>query len=97
MVGLERLSVDQIFDSAWSSDHNLYSSIFQCIPVLLGVSASNAATCGNVDELAEAEDDLVDLLRELSGWGKNDGLALWGFIVDELKYSNGEGCGFAGS
>lgn len=77
VISLEGFSVDEIFDPTRCSDHNLNASIFQCIPILLGIRASDAATCGNVDELAEAEDDLVDLLGELSGGGEDDGLALW--------------------
>lgn len=77
VISLECFSIDKIFDPTGCSDHNLYPSIFQSIPILLGIRASDAATCGNVDELAEAEDDLVDLLGEFSGGGEDDGLALW--------------------
>ena len=76
MVSLEGFPIDQIFDPAWGSDHNLYPSVFECVPVLLGISASDAAAGGDVDELAEAEDDLVDLLGEFPGGGEDDGLAL---------------------
>lgn len=95
MSSLEGISLDEIFDSSWGADNNLDAAILECIPILLGVSSSNAATSVDVDELAEAEDDLVDLLGEFSGGGEDDGLALRGLRVDQLQDSDGKGSSFA--
>ena len=65
------------------------------ISVFLGVSATDAAASVDLDELAEAEDDFVDLLGEFSGRRQDDGLALGGLGVEHLQHSNGEGGSFA--
>ena len=95
VVGLEGLSLDEIFDPSGSADNNLDAAVSEGVPVLLGVGAADAAAGADVEELAEAEDDLVDLLSEFTGGGEDDGLAFGGFGVDELEDSDGKGGGFA--
>lgn len=58
------------------------SSILKSLSVLTGVSATNAAASVNFYKLTEAEDNLVNLLSEFSGRGKDDGLALGGLGVN---------------
>ena len=50
------------------------AAIFKSLSVFSGVSASDAASGVDFNELTEAEDDLVDLLGEFTGGGENDGL-----------------------
>lgn len=73
------------------------ASILEGLPVLARVGASDAAASVHLDELTEAENNLVDLLGEFAGRGQNDCLALWGLGVDQLEESDGKGGGFAGS
>lgn len=58
------------------------TSILEGLAVLAGVGSTDAAASVNLDELTEAEDNLVDLLCEFSGGGKHDGLALRGLGVN---------------
>lgn len=58
------------------------ASILEGLSVLAGVGATNAAASVNLDELTEAEDNLVDLLGEFSGGGEHDGLTLGGLGVN---------------
>lgn len=51
------------------------AAIFKSLSILFGVSSTNAATGVDFEELAETEDDLVDLLCELASGRENDGLA----------------------
>lgn len=97
VVGLEGLSLDEVFDPSGSADNNLDAAVSEGVPVLLGVGAADAAAGADVEELAEAEDDLVDLLGELAGGREDDGLAFGGFGVDELEDSDGKGGCFASS
>jgi len=53
----------------------MHTSILEGFSVLSGVCSSDAASCVDLDELTEAENNFVDLLSELSGRGKNDCLA----------------------
>lgn len=97
VVGLEGLALDEILDPSWSADNNLNAAIPEGVPVFLRVGAADAAAGVDVEELAEAEDDLVDLLSELASGRQDDGLAFGGFGVDELEDSDGKGSGFASS
>lgn len=82
VTGLEGAPLDEVFNSSGGADNNLDAAIPEGIPVFLGISAADAAAGIDVEELAEAEDNLVDLLGEFSGGGKDDGLALGGLGVE---------------
>jgi hypothetical protein len=51
----------------------------------------------DVQVISEGDDDLLDLLSEFSGGGKNQSLTLSDSVVDLLKDTDGEGSGFSGS
>lgn len=71
------------------------TTVLQSFSILSGVSSSNAASSVDLDELTETENNFVDLLSQFSGRRKNDSLALRVLGVDQLKESDGKGCGFA--
>lgn len=73
------------------------TTILEGLSVLTGVSSTDAATCVHLDELTEAENDLIDLLGKFSGWGQNDGLALRGLGINKLKETDGESGSLSGS
>ena len=73
----------------------MHAALPECVSIFLRVSASNAAAGINLDELAEAVDDFVDLLGEFSGGRQDDSLALGGLGVEHLQHSDGEGSSFA--
>jgi hypothetical protein len=62
----------------------LDTSILQCFAILTWVSAANAATGVDVDEFAEAEYYFINLLGQLTGRGKDDGLTLWTLGINSL-------------
>lgn len=96
-VGPEGLLLDEVFYSAGGSDNNMDTTILEGLSVLTGVSSTDAATCVHLDELTEAENDLIDLLGKFSGWGQNDGLALRGLGINKLKETDGESGSLSGS
>jgi len=51
----------------------------------------------NVHKVTEGEDDLLDLLGELTGGGEDEGLALAERGVDALEDRDGKGGGLAGT
>lgn len=71
------------------------ATILESLPVFSGISSTDTAACIDLDELAEAENNLVNLLGKFSGWGQNDSLALRGLGIDKLQKTNGEGGCFA--
>jgi len=73
------------------------ATILEGLSVLAGVGSTDAATGVHLDELTEAENDLIDLLGKLSGWGQNDSLALRGLGINKLKETDGEGGSLSGS
>ena len=84
MVGFDGASFDLILDPAGRANYGLYPSLLECGSILFGVGSSNQATRVDVEELAQAEEDLIDLKCEFSGWCEDDGLGLWAIGVDEL-------------
>ena len=89
-IGLKSFFFDQVFDSSWGSDNNLDSSFFEDFSVFSGISSTNAASGVDFEELTEAEDNFVDLLSKLSGWGQNDSLTMGGLWIDGLENTDGE-------
>ena len=96
-IGFEGLLFDEIFYSAWGSDDNLDSSFFKDFSVFSGVSSSDAASGVDFKKLTEAENDFVDLLSKLSGWGQNDSLTVGRLWIDGLENTDGESGGLAGT
>ena len=96
-VGFQCFLFDHVLDSAGSAYNDLNSSIPECFLVSTGVSAADATTGGDFEELAEAEDDFVYLLGEFTSRCHDDGLTMRRLGVDQLEDSDGESGGLAGS
>jgi hypothetical protein len=51
----------------------------------------------NVHEVTDGDNDLLDLLGQLTGWGKDEGLALLDVGVKLLEDGDGESGGLSGT
>jgi hypothetical protein len=89
-VGLEESSLDHVKNTAGSADNNL-GTILQGLHVLTDASTTNAGVALNVHEVADSDDNLLDLLCQLAGGGENKGLALLDGRVQLLQDGDGEG------
>lgn len=74
-VGLEESSVDHVEDSAGGTDDDVGTSL-ELGNVLLDGGTTDASVAVNVHVVTEGDNDLLDLLGELSGGGENQRLGL---------------------
>lgn len=75
-ISLQGFLFDQVFYSAWGSDNDLNTSFFKDFSVFSWISSSDATSGVDFKELTETENNLVDLLSKLSGWGEDDSLTM---------------------
>lgn len=75
-------------DTARCSNNDL-GTVLQGLHVVTDTGATNASMAFNAHEIANSNDDLLDLLSQLTSGGQNEGLALLEGRVDLLK--NGDG------
>jgi hypothetical protein len=83
-------------DTTWSSNNDL-DSIRKGLHVIPYAGASNAGMTLNVHEVANGDDNLLDLLSQFTSWSKDEGLALLDARVDLLQNTDGEGGGLSGT
>jgi hypothetical protein len=77
-----------------SADNHL-RSLLQRLHVVTDAGTSNAGMALDVHEVANSDNHLLDLLSQLTGGGKNQGLALLDIGVDLLENRDGESGGLA--
>jgi hypothetical protein len=95
-IGLEEATLDHIVDTAGGTDDDL-GTVLEGLHVVTDAGATNAGMTFNVHEVTDGDDDLLDLLSQLTGGSKDQGLALLQAGVDLLEDRDGEGGGLAGT
>lgn len=95
-VGLEDTALDHVVDTARSADNDL-RAILEGLHVVTDAGATNAGVALDVHEVADGDNDLLDLLRKLTGGREDKGLACLEARVDLLESGDGEGSGLAGT
>ncbi len=93
-VGLEEATLDHVVDTAGGADNDL-GAILESLHVVTDAGAANAGVALDVHEVADGDDDLLDLLGKLTGGGEDERLALLEGGVDLLEHRDGEGGGLA--
>lgn len=88
-VGLQEPTLDHVLDTARRTDNDV-GAVLEGLHVLTNTGTTNAGVALNVHEVANSDDDLLDLLRQLAGRGENEGLALLEARVDLLEDRDGE-------
>ena len=83
-------------DTAGGTDDDL-GAVLEGLHVLTDTGATNAGMALNVHEVADGDDDLLDLLGQLAGGGEDESLALLDVGVDLLQDRDGEGGGLSGT
>lgn len=83
-------------DTAGRTDDDL-GAVLEGLHVITNAGATDAGVALNVHEVTNSDDDLLDLLSQLTGRSKNQGLALLQAGVDLLEDRDGEGGGLAGT
>lgn len=95
-VGAEGLALDHVEYAAWGADDNVDAGL-KGGHALADRGAADGSVALDVEVVTEGEDDLLNLLSQLAGGGKDEGLALLSGVVDGLKNRAGKGGGLAGA
>jgi hypothetical protein len=96
VVGLQDTTLDHVLDTSGCTNNDL-GSFLEGFHVVTDTGATNASMAGNVHEVTDGDDDLLDLLSQLTGRGKNQSLASLDIRVDLLESRDGEGGRLAGT
>jgi len=95
-VGLQEATLDHVLDTTWSTDDNLWA-LLESLHVITDGGTTNAGVALNVHEVTDGDNDLLDLLGQLTGWGEDKGLALLDVWVQLLEDRDGEGGSLSGT
>ena len=90
VVGPEGPAVDHIEDTSGSANDDL-NTLLQLCHVLTDVGSANTGVTFNVHIVTKGNDDLLDLLSELTGWCEDESLGAFDREVELLKDGDGEG------
>lgn len=96
MVGLQDTALDHVVNTAGGTDNDL-GTIPESGHVLTDVGTTNAGMALNAHEVTDGDNNLLDLLSQLTGGSKDERLARLQVGVDLLKSSDGESGGLAGA
>lgn len=89
MVGFQDTALDHIVDTTGGTDNHL-GAFSESLHVLTDSSTTNTSVAGDVHEVTDSNDDLLDLLSQLTGRGENEGLAALNIGVELLESGDGE-------
>lgn len=95
-VGLEDATLDHVVDTAGGTDNDL-RAVLEGLHVIANAGATNAGVALDLHEVADGDNDLLDLLGKLTGGSEDEGLASLDIRVDLLEDRDGEGGGLAGT
>jgi hypothetical protein len=96
VVRLENTTLDHVLDTAGGTDDDL-GAILKSLHVVTNAGAANAGMALNVHEVTDGDNDLLDLLGQLAGGGKDKRLAGLDVVVKLLEDGDGEGSRFTGT
>lgn len=97
LVGLQGTTLDHVVDTAGGTDNNL-RTLTESVHVLTDTGTTDTGMAGDVlHEVTDGDDDLLDLLGQLTGRSDNQGLASLEVGVDLLEGGDGEGSGLSGT
>jgi hypothetical protein len=96
VVGAEDTALDHVLDTAGGTDDDL-GAVLEGLHVLTNIGTTNASVALNAHEVTNGDDDLLDLLGQLTGWGQDQGLASLETGVELLESRDREGSGLTGT
>lgn len=95
-IGLQETTLDHVVDTTGSTDNDL-RAVLESLHVVANAGTTNAGVALDAHEVTDSDDDLLDLLGQLTGRGENEGLALLEVGVDLLEDGDGESGGLSGT
>lgn len=88
MVSLQGAAVDHVVDSAWGTDNDV-DALLELRDGVADGSTTDSGEALDVHVITEGDQDLVDLLGELTGRSEDEGLDLLEVDVDLLEDGDG--------
>lgn len=89
VVGLEDTALDHVVDTAGGTNDDL-GAVLEGLHVLTDVGSTDTGMAVDVHEVTDGDDDLLDLLGQLTGGSEDKGLASLEVGVDLLQGRDGE-------
>jgi hypothetical protein len=96
VVGLQDTTLNHVVDTSGGTDNNL-GTVLEGLHVVTDGGTTNAGVAGNVHEVTDGDNDLLDLLGQLTGGGEDKRLAGLDVGVDLLEGGDGEGSRLSGT
>lgn len=96
MVGLEDTALDHVMDTARGANNDL-GPLLESLHIIANTDATNTSMALNAHEVTNGNNDFLDLLGQLTGRSKDQGLASLEVGVNLLESRDGEGGSFASS
>lgn len=96
VVGLEHATLDHVLDATRGSNNDL-RAVLQSFHVLTNIGAANAGVALNVHEVANGNNDFLNLLGKLTSGSQDQSLASLEVLVNLLEGGDREGSGLAGT
>jgi len=96
VVGLQDTTLDHVVDTSGSADNDL-GAVLEGLHIVTDAGATDAGVAGDVHEVTDGDDDLLDLLGKLTGGGEDERLAGLDVGVDLLEGGDGEGSRLSGT
>jgi hypothetical protein len=93
-VRLKEAALDHVVNTTRGADNDL-GTLLESLHVVTDAGATNAGVALDVHEVADGDNDLLNLLSQLTGGGQDEGLALLDIGVDLLENRDREGGGLA--
>lgn len=96
VVRLKDTALNHVLDTSGGADDDL-GAVGEGLHVVTDAGATNAGVAGDVHEVTDGDNDLLDLLGKLTGGGEDKRLAGLDVVVDLLEGGDGEGSRFTGT
>mmetsp|Transcript_19509 Transcript_19509/g.42399 ORF Transcript_19509/g.42399 Transcript_19509/m.42399 type:complete len:369 (+) Transcript_19509:1318-2424(+) len=87
---------DHVVDTSGGSDHHVHT-VLEGADVVADGGTSDTGVDLDVHVVTEGQDDLLNLARQLTSWGQDQGLALLDLLIDHGETTDRECCGFTGT
>jgi hypothetical protein len=88
--------LDHIVNTTWGTNDNL-GTLLKSLHIITDAGTTNACVALDVHEVANGNNDLLDLLSQLTGWGEDQGLALLDVGVELLEDGDRESGSLSGT
>jgi hypothetical protein len=92
-IQTQSTTVDHIKDTTWGTNDNVDSSL-EGTNVVTDGGSSDARVDLNVHVVSQGDDNLLNLLGQLTSWGKNQSLAFAELGIKGGKSTDGKGGSF---